>query len=230
MKILKRNPEESYAAYVYRMLQDNILLLELKPGEVINEKQIAEELNISRTPVHEAVLKLKEENLIEIHARKESKVSLIDVDLVNEGFFLRKVIDTEVLRLAVLKIGPEDREKMKDNLAKQEACLQGKKYNDYMRMDEKFHELIYQSARKPVSYRTIHGVSSHLTRLRYLMQDFALHKFLPNSYEDHRKMLDLITFGIPEGLNLSEFVEKHMNHYQKYLPAMISVHREYFKF
>ena len=81
MKIEVRNPGESHAEFAYRVLRSNILTLNMKPGMVINEKEIAAQLKISRTPVHEAVLKLKYEFLIDVRARKESKVSYIDVDL-----------------------------------------------------------------------------------------------------------------------------------------------------
>ena len=124
MKIEVRNPGESHAEFAYRVLRSNILTLNMKPGMVINEKEIAAQLKISRTPVHEAVLKLKYEFLIDVRARKESKVSYIDVDLINEGFFLRRTLETAVLKAAIHQIGPDTRKKLLDNLKEQREIIE----------------------------------------------------------------------------------------------------------
>ena len=49
MIILDRNENESHREYAYRVMRENIMQLEMKPGEIVNEVKIAEELSISRT-------------------------------------------------------------------------------------------------------------------------------------------------------------------------------------
>ncbi len=55
---------------VYEVLREAILTGKLDPGEKIIEVKIAEELNVSRTPVREAIRMLELEELIEIHPQK----------------------------------------------------------------------------------------------------------------------------------------------------------------
>lgn len=55
--------------YSYQLLKERIFHLELEPGTKISEKEIADELNVSRTPVREAFMKLAEEELLDIIRR-----------------------------------------------------------------------------------------------------------------------------------------------------------------
>ena len=48
---------ENSKEYAYRALKDNIMSLELKPGQNINESEISQQLKISRTPVREILMK-----------------------------------------------------------------------------------------------------------------------------------------------------------------------------
>ena len=51
---------------VLRILRDRILYLELKPGASISDMALAEELEVSRTPIREALLLLSQEHLVNI--------------------------------------------------------------------------------------------------------------------------------------------------------------------
>ena len=50
--------KETGKEYVYRVLKDNIMCLELKPGELISESDLAKKINVSRTPIREVLIKL----------------------------------------------------------------------------------------------------------------------------------------------------------------------------
>ena len=66
MILFKRHERESAKEYAYRVLKDNIMSLELKPGEVLSEMELAEKLNLSRTPIREVIMRLKGEHLIDV--------------------------------------------------------------------------------------------------------------------------------------------------------------------
>ena len=55
MKISEKKAKENNRDYAFRSIKENIINLELKPGSMISEQDIANELNLSRTPVHEAL-------------------------------------------------------------------------------------------------------------------------------------------------------------------------------
>ena len=96
MILFKRHERESAKEYAYRVLKDNIMSLELKPGEVLSEMELAEKLNLSRTPIREVIMRLKGEHLIDVKPQSGTSVSLIDMDLIEEAVFMRFVIEEEV--------------------------------------------------------------------------------------------------------------------------------------
>ncbi len=65
---------------IYPLVRRMILTGAIKPGEVIDEKAIAAQLNVSRTPVREAVKKLSDENLVEVVAQSGTRAARIARD------------------------------------------------------------------------------------------------------------------------------------------------------
>ena len=100
MYISDRLPKESARDFAFRTLRDNIVSLELKPGTLISENEIAMELGVSRTPVREAIIDLAKAGIIEILPQRGSYVSLIDPNMVEESRFVRKTLDKAVIELA----------------------------------------------------------------------------------------------------------------------------------
>ena len=75
LKILQKLDTESQAQYAYRILRKNIMEFDLPPGCLINEGEAAKCLNISRTPIHEAVNRLKDELLVDVVDRAATGVA-----------------------------------------------------------------------------------------------------------------------------------------------------------
>ena len=89
-------------------LKENIMSLELKPGELLSEVELSEKLNISRTPIREVLMRLKNEHLIEVKPQSGTYVSLIDLDLIEEAIFMRFALEEKVLKEAC-NYFPEDK-------------------------------------------------------------------------------------------------------------------------
>ena len=70
---------------VYATLKNAIQFLDLKPGSVISESQLIEELGVSRTPIREALIRLSDELLIHTYPQRGTYVSKIDLSLAKEG-------------------------------------------------------------------------------------------------------------------------------------------------
>ena len=80
----KRCPEETNSDYAYRLIRRNIMNLYLKPGAVLNEAELSDQLGMSRTPIREALILLKNEGLVDIMPQRGSRVSHISLSLVRE--------------------------------------------------------------------------------------------------------------------------------------------------
>ena len=95
---------------VYQILREQILTGELKAGERLVERELAERLNISRTPVREALRKLDSEGLIKIIPRKGGIVSEVSSDEILDMFLILENLETLAVRQAAERITPEQKE------------------------------------------------------------------------------------------------------------------------
>src|SRR5512133_1970063 len=77
----------------YQHIKSRILNLQYKPGQVLIDAKIAGELNISRTPVREAFLRLKSEGLLEYEAHKGWRVYLLTLADLQEIFDLKEAVE-----------------------------------------------------------------------------------------------------------------------------------------
>lgn len=77
----------------YNYIKHKIKVCAYLPGEAINELKISEETGIGRTPVREALLSLKEENLVEVRPRKGTFASPISETQINEMYQIRRLLE-----------------------------------------------------------------------------------------------------------------------------------------
>ena len=116
----ERKNGETNSKYAYRLLRESIMSFKLLPGEPLDETVISEQFGTSRTPVREALILLKNEKLVDILPQKGSKVSFINLDLVRQGYFTRRVIETAIFKETAGTLSTEQLRKMKANLQLQE--------------------------------------------------------------------------------------------------------------
>ena len=64
----------------YNQLERMIIFRELEPGSMVSEKQLAEGMDLGRTPVREALQRLSYERMVEIHARRGIQIPPISVE------------------------------------------------------------------------------------------------------------------------------------------------------
>ena len=97
VKLYEKKHKETGKDYAYRVLKDNIMSIQLKPGDLLSESDLSQKLNISRTPIREVLMKLKAEHLIEVKPQSGTYISLIDWNLIEEAIFMRYTLEKEVL-------------------------------------------------------------------------------------------------------------------------------------
>src|SRR4051812_25411037 len=83
--------------FAYEQIKTEILKLSLLPGTKISEKTMSDRLNVSRTPIREAFLKLAQEELLTIVPQSGTFVSLINLDLAEEARFVREIMETTIV-------------------------------------------------------------------------------------------------------------------------------------
>src|ERR1700751_5333270 len=105
--LLSTEAPTTLRAHVVKILSAGILSGKYKPGDRLNESQIARELNISRIPVREALSQLQEQGLVQNRERRGMFVTNIGPEEVLQISSLRIILETEALRLARARMTPE---------------------------------------------------------------------------------------------------------------------------
>lgn len=93
---------------VYELLRDQILDLELPPGAIVDENQLAERFGMSRTPIREALVRLAAEGLIDTLPNRSTMVSNIDFPNLHTFFDALTLMYRVTTRLAAEYHQPED--------------------------------------------------------------------------------------------------------------------------
>ncbi|WP_302537865.1 GntR family transcriptional regulator [Clostridium saudiense] len=182
--------KETGKDYVYRVLKDNIMCLELKPGELLSESDLAKKLNVSRTPIREVLIKLKAEKLIEVKPQAGTYVSLIDWNLIEEAIFIRYNLEKEALREACENFSEDTLMQMEKCLFAQKLIAQkGDNLLEFHNLDKEFHKLLFVGINKTNVWESICNISTHYNRMR-LLAEMKLNKaFL---VDQHITYLDII--------------------------------------
>ncbi|MFK3937758.1 GntR family transcriptional regulator [Alkalihalobacillus sp. NPDC078783] len=180
----------SSRVFVYETLRQSITTLNLKPGVAISEKEIAAELNVSRTPVREAFLQLAHDQLLEVRPQRGSFITLIDLDQVEDARFIREQLEVGIVRLACSTFSDDDQQKMETNLILQEQMMKNQKYDDLFQLDGEFHRLIALSCGKVKVAEMIQHMNVHFDRLRMLSLSSNLN--WEAIYKHHQNILNAI--------------------------------------
>ncbi len=130
---------ESLAKMAYEAIRQSILSDQWKLGELYNEKAIAVDLGISRTPVREALLELASQDLIIFLPRRGLMVNRFTRRDVDEIFELRKAIEMAAVEKIVKTSPPFDLFEIEESLLNQRKAVKQKDYLAFMEADRLFH-------------------------------------------------------------------------------------------
>ena len=208
MQITPRGPRETGRDYALRVLKENILHLELEPGSMVSENELAIQLGLSRTPVREALMSLSKVRLVEIYPQRGSAVSLIDYDLVEESCFMRRVLECSVVELASQYATKEDKVELEDNVALQERCLRGGRLETLMQLDNELHRMLFRIARKEQSWEIMTSFTAHFDRVRSMSLSTANDR----NVADHRAIVKAVIAGNAQ--QARQLMESHLSRYK----------------
>ena len=185
MKLPEKHPLENARSYALRVLLDNIINLELAPGSAVSEKELSLQMNLSRTPVREALIELSKLKLVEILPQRGSYITKIDYNLIEETRFMRMVLENAVVELACSQ-GMEEQylESMKENLVQQQVHLMSTDNALLLKLDNDFHRIIFQSVNKMGIYEVIRQQMVHADRLRSLTIKLIQNEIVTNDHEN----------------------------------------------
>ena len=178
---------------VYEILRDEICRGVYPPRTRLQEADLTQHLNVSRSPVREALRQLASEGLLYEIPNKGVYVREFTVKDIEEIFDLRVILESYGMYHSEGNITPERREKLFSILADLETTFQRGELEQYTAADEKLHEQIVQLGNNNLVNETYERVRSMNQQFRVL--SLMSSKRFMESLEEHRSIIPNILKG-----------------------------------
>src|SRR3954452_8730831 len=139
----------SLAEQAYRKLRDRLIMLDIRPGDPINDGQLAAELGVGRTPVREALRRLETDHLVVSYPRRGTFATIVDITELAAISELRQLLEPLAARKAARNAGRVLRQELEavartiEELGRSGEMPEKKML---MRYDITAHRLIYRAA------------------------------------------------------------------------------------
>lgn len=179
---------------IFEHLRQEILDGNIKPDDRLIERDIAAKLNVSRTPVREALRKLESEGFVEYLPRKGVVVRGFNITEIQEIYDIRKELECLAVRNAIRKITAADLQNLRELLAR----LENKESDHDAASAElyNFDELILNIAQMPLLKSFINSLRNSLTRYKKINLSHAPRR--KNAVNEHKAILQAILEGDSE--------------------------------
>ena len=205
---------------IYELLHEAIVLLRILPGQQIKEKDIAKQLEVSRTPIREALLRLEEDGLVEIFPQRGTYISKISVEAVYESQFIRETIECATVKYVVNNGTDELFEKIYKINEEYRNSLKFKDQIIFYKLDENFHRTIANFCYERRLWGVINFVKSDMDRVRLLSLKVPQRPF--EVIQEHENIYDYI-------IKRDEFgaVKAIQNHLNYIFKEIVNVQKNY---
>lgn len=164
-----RERSRNLKAEIYRQLREQIVFLDLKPGEFINETRLASELGVSRTVLREILQRLSSEGLLSPTPGQGVHVQGIDLLLIKNVYEMRVPLEGLAGRLAADRARPEHLIKLRELIRQTETAAGAQDYRALARLDWEAHEIIGDATRNPMLADTLLRLLIPFNRLWYMV-------------------------------------------------------------
>jgi DNA-binding GntR family transcriptional regulator len=165
---LKKEKKGYQALNVYQEIKRRIITLDLKPGEILEEKRLGEELGVGRTPVREALLLLKGENLVESRPNKTAYVKEMNLKNIKDLFESLTAVEKLTACLAAQRITPEALKEIEETEEELSRAVKGRDVWAIEAQNRRFHQLVARASDNEYLFSIHDGLRAQAERLSYL--------------------------------------------------------------
>jgi DNA-binding GntR family transcriptional regulator len=191
----------------YRRIKEEILSNRLRPGDPVESERFVRGLNLSRTPVREAVLRLQKEGFIEIRPRMGTFVSHLDLRQIQEMYQVRRTLEGLAARLAAGTVDARRLEALESGLKSLDTGA-GADLNVLSAAGGEVHQLILDFCANRVLAEMISSLHDHFRRFRSL--SLRIREKVLASHREHLDILDALRRG--DGETAERLVHAHFDH------------------
>jgi DNA-binding GntR family transcriptional regulator len=191
---LPRDPQ--HVDFVHATIRDAILRGTLKPGEVVRQEQVARELEVSRTPLREALRMLEREGLVRTERNRSYRVTGFSATDVEQIYVMRLPLEAAAVRVSIPRLDTADLAALEGQMAQMATFAQRHAYEHWEVPHRAFHRGLVSKAGERIG-SFLSQLSDHAERYRrYYTTE------LPRAWSvgvsEHRAILDACAEGDSE--------------------------------
>ena len=175
---------------VFNTLREAILRGDLEPGERLMEKQLADSMGVSRTPIREAIRKLELEGLVVMIPRKGAQVAEMTEKDIEDVLEVRAALEALAVRLACEKMSTEELEELRNVMKEFQQAAERKDVYGMVDKDVEFHDIIFKSTQNEKLIQIVNNLREQIYRFRVAyLRRFNRYKIIQ---QEHQEILQVI--------------------------------------
>ncbi|GLB24335.1 GntR family transcriptional regulator [Lacrimispora xylanolytica] len=154
---------------VYYQLRNQILNMDIKPGERLSENLLSSQMNVGRNAVREALSRLVEEGYIVVYPQRGTEVTLIDRERIRQAVFSHTVLEQAMIEeLCSQGLTGEQLKSLEEVLTMQKSESNQQNIMDFLMMEQELHYLFSSFCGREYSWEVFRTLDCDLLRLNYL--------------------------------------------------------------
>ncbi|OIK85857.1 GntR family transcriptional regulator [Oenococcus oeni] len=211
----------------YHQLVDDIVMTRLIPGTKISEKDLVKKMGVGRTPIREALLRLRNNGLIYVVPQSGTYISKINLNVALNARYIRKTLESQVVRESVPLFDDTSIVNLSKIIQKETQFAHAEDFESFFSTDESFHEFFYKVSGREQVWVWLQTVNMQLNRFRWLRLKVSN---LPWEIiiKEHKEIFDATKKGDAEAA--SRLSSEHLNLMKKEENQLINTFPDYFSF
>jgi len=193
---------------IFEKLQQAIFSGKFKSGKRITEKEVAEELNVSRTPVREALYRLASTGLIKIIPHRGFLISRWSSIEIRDVMEIRIALEMLAVRLAVKRILPEEIKELKDLIIKMDKAVLKGDIKKVSHLNTEFHNKIVFASKNKELLDVMEPIKNKIHHFRII--SLSTPNRLEESQKEHKEILNALIER--DGKLAQKLIASHINH------------------
>lgn len=220
---INRSVRRRMSDRVYDELVAAIRDLRVAPGALISETELSRQLNVSRTPLREAISRLADAGLVEVTPQVGTHVSLISLAEVEQATFIRESLESSAFERALAN-GPVAVRQLRRLITLQRSALDSANGELFFNADESIHEEIFRLAGFPRVWEVVKRSKVQLDRARRLILPEVVRSEL--IFDEHVQLVDALEAG---NLELGrQIVSTHSRRVLEQTPQLLELYPSHF--
>ncbi|MGU3586762.1 GntR family transcriptional regulator [Rhodococcus sp. C26F] len=195
----------------YEIVRERLVMLDIRPGEPINDDQLAEGLGFGRTPVREALKRLEQERLVVAYPRRGTFATPVDMTDLADISEIRKQLEPTAAARAARTASPSARARLSALAEKVAEIPDSADPREVLRQDVRVHREIYRASGNPHLEDILVSLDAHATRIWCLFLDRL--PDVAGHVREHAPLLQAIVDGDEE--TASSLTLAHVTGFEK---------------